>query len=63
MDGGSQVFGQAILEVPPVKTNLIAALFIVGFFEWGLVYFTNWPKQVRIAYDRYCGSIPAELIL
>jgi multidrug resistance protein, MATE family len=28
------------------------ALFIVGFFEWGLVWVTNWQKQVKIAYAR-----------
>lgn len=35
---------------------LIVALFIVGFFEWALVFFTNWPKQVNIAYARYIPS-------
>jgi hypothetical protein len=35
------------------KWFLIIALFIVGIFEWVIVYFTNWQKQVKIAYARY----------
>jgi hypothetical protein len=28
-------------------------LFIVGIIEWVIVYFTNWEKQVKIAYARH----------
>lgn len=54
MGGDSLDSGLVIREVLPYQiiTDSIA-LFIVGFFEWGLVYFTNWEKQVQIAYARY----------
>lgn len=35
---------------------LIVALFIVGIFEWIIVFFTNWQKQVNIAYARLGSS-------
>jgi hypothetical protein len=53
MDGDLLDYGPGILEVSPCFCEmLIVALFIVGFFEWALVFFTNWPKQVHIAYAR-----------
>jgi len=27
-------------------------LFIVGFLQWGIVFFTNWEHQVKVAYSR-----------
>jgi hypothetical protein len=38
---------------------LISALFLVGFFEWGIVYFTDWEKQVKLAYARQSPSMNA----
>lgn len=51
--GDSLVCGQAILEVAKdCVSGLTIALFIVGFFEWAIVWLTNWQKQVKIAYAR-----------
>ena len=62
--GDLPVYGRAILEVwDPLEMMLIPALFIVGFFEWGLVYFTNWQKQVKIAYARYSIPMSRKLII
>jgi hypothetical protein len=58
------VYGRAILEVCDLlEMMLIPALFIVGFFEWGLVYLTNWQKQVKIAYARYTAPMSHKLII
>jgi hypothetical protein len=62
--GDLPVYGRAILEVRDLlEMMLIPALFIVGFFEWGLVYFTNWQKQVKIASARYTAPMYRKLII
>jgi hypothetical protein len=53
MAGDWRVCGPVMLEVLVCHRSLLtSALFLVGFFEWGIVYFTDWEKQVKIAYAR-----------
>ena len=47
--------------LPGLWVGQCIALYLVGLIEWGIVAFSNWDKQVEMAFDRMDKPAPVEV--